>query len=212
MRKVDVLTGKLNLIFRGGGSVALADYINEKPTIRTDRLIIRPMTEEDIPALKEWMSDKSIYTYWGKGPSKAELNPELLFEKEEKPTKSFHLGVALKDDDKVVGDLWVYLIEKDRMASVAIRLSKGVHGCGYGTEALRAITRFCFEHTELRRLWTEVDVRNVASCRILEKCGYTKEGHIRQGKMVNTWCDYYIYGILSTDMERQAEKYRLTNF
>ena len=93
--------------------MALADYINEKPTIRTDRLIIRPMTEEDVPALKEWMSDKSIYTYWGKGPSKAELNPELLFEKEEKPTKSFHLGVALKDDDKVVGDLWVYLIEKD---------------------------------------------------------------------------------------------------
>ena len=204
MRKVDVLTGKLNLIFRGGGSVALADYINEKPTICTDRLIIRPMTEEDVPALKEWMSDKSIYTYWGKGPSKAELNPELLFEKEEKPTKSFHLGVALKDDDKVVGDLWVYLIEKDRMASVAIRLSKGVHGCGYGTEALMAITRFCFKHTELRRLWTEVDVRNVASCRILEKCGYTKEGHIRQGKMVNTWCDYYIYGILSTDMERQV--------
>ena len=204
MRKVDVLTGKLNSIFRGGGSVALADYINEKPTIRTDRLIIRPMTEEDVPALKEWMSDKSIYTYWGKGPSKAELNPELLFEKEEKPTKSFHRGVALKDDDKVVGDLWFYLIEKDRMASVAIRLSKGVHGCGYGTEALRAITRFCFEHTELRRLWTEVDVRNVASCRILEKCGYTKEGHIRQGKMVSTWCDYYIYGILSTDMERQV--------
>ena len=184
--------------------MALADYINEKPTIRTDRLIIRPMTEEDVPALKEWMSDKSIYTYWGKGPRKAELNPEILFEKEEKPTKSFHLGVALKDDDKVVGDLWVYLIEKDRMASVAIRLSKGVHGCGYGTEALRAITRFCFEHTELRRLWTEVDVRTVASCRILEKCGYTKEGHIRQGKMVNTWCDYYIYGILSTDMERQV--------
>ena len=204
MRKVDVLTGKLNLIFRGGGSVALADYINEKPTIRTDRLIIRPMTEEDVPALKEWMSDKSIYTYWGKGPSKAELNPELLFEKEEKPTKSFHLGVALKDDDKVVGDLWVYLIGKDRMASVAIRLSKVVYVCGYGIEALRAITRFCFEHTELRRLWTEVDVRNVASCRILEKCGYTKEGHIRQGKMVNTWCDYYIYGILSTDMERQV--------
>ena len=198
------------LILQGFGGVTpkvcfATTYIHsilQQPTFcLCKKQIIRPMTEEDVPALKEWMSDKSIYTYWGKGPSKAELNPELLFEKEEKPTKSFHLGVALKDDDKVVGDLWVYLIEKDRMASVAIRLSKGVHGCGYGTEALRAITRFCFEHTELRRLWTEVDVRNVASCRILEKCGYTKEGHIRQGKMVNTWCDYYIYGILSTDME-----------
>ena len=49
--------------------MALADYINNKPTIETDRLILRPMIAADVPALKEWMPDKSIYTYWGKGPS-----------------------------------------------------------------------------------------------------------------------------------------------
>jgi ribosomal-protein-alanine N-acetyltransferase len=149
------------------------------------------------------MPDHSIYTYWGKGPSKAEKNPELLFEKEEKLTKSFHLGIAVKDSDKVIGDLWVYLIENNRMASVAIRLSKEYHGKGYGTEALCAMTRFCFEKTELQRLWTGVDVRNIASQRILEKCGYTREGLIRQGKMVNTWCDYYIYGVLASDIIKE---------
>ena len=61
------------------------------------------------------------------------------------------------------------------------------------------MTRFCFENTELQRIWTKVDVRNVASCRMLEKAGYTREGLIRQGKMVKTWCDYYIYGILDSD-------------
>ena len=61
------------------------------------------------------------------------------------------------------------------------------------------MTRFCFEHTELRRLQAQVDVHNIASQRMLEKCGYTREGLIRQGKMVNTWCDYYIYGILADD-------------
>ena len=71
--------------------MALADYINNKPTIETDRLILRPMIAADAPALKEWMPDKSIYTYWGKDPSKEEKNPELLFEKEDKPTKSFHV-------------------------------------------------------------------------------------------------------------------------
>lgn len=35
---------------------------------------------------------------------------------------------------------------------------------------------------------------------MLEKFGYRREGMVRQGKMVNTWCDYYIYGILSTDI------------
>ena len=55
--------------------MALADYINSKPTIETDRLILRPMTVADVPALKEWMPDKSIYTYWGKGPGKTEKMP-----------------------------------------------------------------------------------------------------------------------------------------
>ena len=55
--------------------MALADYINNKPVIETNRLILRPMIVSDISALKKWMPDKSIYTYWGKGPSKAEMNP-----------------------------------------------------------------------------------------------------------------------------------------
>ena len=179
--------------------MALADYVIVKPTIRTERLCIRPMNINDVSALKEWMPDASIYTYWGKGPGKTEKNPELLFEKQEKPTKSFHLGIEEVSSGKVIGDLYVYLIENNRMASVAIRLAASSHGKGYGTEALQAITKFCFEKTELQRLWTEVDTRNIASQRMLEKCGYTREGLIRQGKMVNTWCDYYIYGILSSD-------------
>ena len=179
--------------------MSLADYIYEKPTIETDRLLLRPMTREDVPVLCQWMPEKSIYTFWGKKPGKADKNPALLFEKKEKPAKHFHLGIALKESNRVIGDLWVYLIENDRMASVAIRLSSGHHGKGYGTESLSATTDFCFAKTELQRLWAEVDVRNIASQRILEKCGYLKEGHIRQGKMVNTWCDYYIYGILKSD-------------
>lgn len=189
--------------------MALADYINSKPTIETDRLELRPMTVSDIPALKEWLPDPAIYTYWGKGPSKAEKDPELLFEKEEKPTKSFHLGIEEKASGKVIGDIYVYLIENDRMASVAIRLAPACQGKGYGKETLSAMTDFCFLNTELKRLWTEVDVRNIPSQRMLEKCGYTKEGLIRQGKMVNAWCDYYIYGILVDDVrggkERQSE-------
>ena len=185
--------------------MALSDYIEKKPVIGTSRLKLRPMTSADVPALYEWMPDKSVYTYWGKGPSKAEKKPELLFNKEERPAKSFHLGIEEKSSEKVVGDIWVYLIENDRMASVAVRLSPRFQGKGYGTEALSAMTDFCFENTELQRLWTEVDVRNIASQRMLEKCGYTREGLIRQGKMVNTWPDYYIYGILKSNLGKCKE-------
>ena len=180
--------------------MSLKDYIDHKPTIFTERLIIREMKESDVKALSRWMPDRSLYAYWGKGPGRSELDPKLLFEKESKGRKSFHFGIAEKENDEIIGDIYVYLIENDRMASVAVRLAASSQGKGYGTEALDAMTRFCFEHTELQRLWTQVDVRNIASQRMLEKCGYTREGLIRQGKMVNTWCDHYIYGILASDI------------
>lgn len=72
------------------------------------------------------------------------------------------------------------------------------------TEALACAVKFCFSHTELKRIWTDVDVRNVGSCKVLERCGFEREGRIREGKMVNTWCDYYIYGILRSS--RKEEK------
>lgn len=180
--------------------MALQDYVEEKPTIRTERLTIRKMCVSDVPALKEWMADKAIYTYWGKGPGKTDKQPKLLFEKAEKPSKSFHLGIELNETRKIIGELWVYLIENDRMAKIAIRFGKAYHGNGYATEAVKAMVRFCFEHTELQRIWTDVDVRNAASCRVMEKCGFTREGTVRQGKMVSTWCDYHLYGILKSDV------------
>ena len=195
-----MVTGIMRNKVGGAEAMTLADYILSKPVIETERLRLRPMRASDVPALREWMADRSVYAYWGKGPSRTDKDPALMFQKPEKPTKSFHLGIEERESGKVVGDLWVHLIVNDRMASVAIRLAPSRQGLGYGTEALSAMVRFCFENTELRRLCAEVDVRNVASWRMLEKCGFVREGMVRQGKMVNTWCDYYLYGLLRSDV------------
>lgn len=178
----------------------LEDYIENKPTIETSRLTLRTMTAEDVPALSEWMPDKAMYKYWGKNAGKADKDPSLLFANPEKPSKSFHLGIEEKASEKVIGEIWVYLIENNRMAKVAYRIAESRKNKGYATEALKAVVNFCFENTELQRLWSDVDVRNVSSCRVMEKCGFTREGMIRQGKMVSTWCDYYIYGLLKDDI------------
>ena len=158
--------------------MALADYIENKPVLRTKRLTLRQLLPSDIPALKEWISDKRIYTYWGKPAGKKDKNPELLFEKVRKKTKSFHWGIVLHEDDKVIGEAWIYLIEKNRMAKIALRIAPAYQGMGYATEATKAIIDFCFTYTELQRIWTDVDTRNIASWKVLEKCGFTREGMI----------------------------------
>ena len=66
-------------------------------------------------------------------------------------------------------------------------------------EALKEVVIFCFEKTELQRLWTDVHALNIASYKTLEKAGFKREGYIHDGKMVNTYCDYYIYGLTKTD-------------
>ena len=67
------------------------------------------------------------------------------------------------------------------------------------TEALVRAVTFCFEETELQRLWADVHIQNIASYKTLEKAGFKCEGLIRGGKMVNTYCDYYLYGMIKAD-------------
>lgn len=184
----------------------LQDYVLNKPVLETERLVLRPLRKEDTADLKEWLGDSSVYQYWGKRPGKSDLNQELLFQKPETPTKSFHWGIVYKQDRKVVGDMWVYLIENDRMAKVAFRLSPAYQGSRLMTEALARVAIFCFEETELQRLWTDVHTQNIASYKTLEKTGFKREGLIRDGKMVNTYCDYYLYGMTKADYIEITDK------
>ena len=180
--------------------MSLQDFVYEKPTIDTEHLTLRVLTPNDIEDIKHSNSQKTKYKYSRKQPSNREKNPHLLYEKQQKPTKSFHWGIVHKNDNKVIGEMWVYLIENNRMAKVAFRLSPAYQGNGFMAEALTGVVQFCFKNIELQRLWSDVHILNHASYKTMEKVGFIREGHIRQGKMVNTYCDYYLYGLLKSDV------------
>jgi RimJ/RimL family protein N-acetyltransferase len=47
------------------------------------------------------------------------------------------------------------------------------------TEALTAVTDFCFDSFPLRRIAAEVFANNPASARVLEKAGFAFEGRLK---------------------------------
>ena len=185
----------------------LNDYLTAKPTLETSRLILRSLVPEDAASLRRWLARDEIYTYWGRKASKSEREPELMFIDprpwvKRKPDPDFKWGIVLKETNAVIGDVSIFDIENARMGSVGYRLDPDLWGHGYVTEALRAAVEFIFTHTELDRLHATADVRNTASNRVLEKCGFVHEGTIRHGKMVSVYCDYHIWGLLREDWEQ----------
>lgn len=183
----------------------LEDYRENKPTIETCRLILRPMSAEDAKDLKEWLGLDEIYTYWGRKATRGEKFPEEMFIErrpwvKRKPTFDFRWSVVFKDNKKVIGELQVFDIENRRMGSIGYRFNPKYWGKGFATESLLAVVEFIFTKTEMKRLNANADVRNTASNRVLEKCGFIKEGTVRQGKMVSVYCDYNIYGLLYDDI------------
>jgi len=64
-------------------------------------------------------------------------------------------------------------------ATVGYWLGEDFWGRGIMTEAVTAVTDFCFENFPLRRISAEVFANNPVSARVLEKAGFSFEGRLK---------------------------------
>ena len=87
---------------------------------------------------------------------------------------------------------------KDRHAEVSIYIGDPEYeGRGVGTWTLGRLAEIAFAEYALQRLWAEIYEFNLSSIRLFEKCGYKREGRIRQTVWWdNQGWDSFIYGLL----------------
>ena len=76
-------------------------------------------------------------------------------------------------------------------ATVGYWLGEQFWGRGIMTEAVTAVTDFCFDNFPLRRISAEVFANNPASARVLEKAGFIFEGRLennvlKDGKLLDS--------------------------
>jgi [ribosomal protein S5]-alanine N-acetyltransferase len=95
-----------------------------------------------------------------------------------RPETTFAIAV----DGLAVGGVGFMLQEDvERVsAEVGYWLGEPYWGRGICTEALRAVTQYAMEHHGLTRIFALPFAHNVASCRVLEKAGFSVEGRLRR--------------------------------
>ena len=84
------------------------------------------------------------------------------------------LAIELRETGRVVGTIgFVWIDDEHNCAEIGYSLAQEYWGRGLMTEALRAMLEFAFVRLHLNRVEAMFDVRNRASGRVMEKCGFT---------------------------------------
>ena len=91
-------------------------------------------------------------------------------------------GLAIEVDGAASGSIGVFPGEDvhRRSAEIGYWIARPHWGRGIATEAVAAMTERTFRETEIERIHAAVFEWNPASMRVLEKCGYVREGWLRK--------------------------------
>ena len=182
---------------------------NTLPIITAERVVLRWVSENDIDSLYEIFSDPQVMRYWATPPyttreAAVQLQREIASGNENETMIKW--GLALRDSDRLIGTTTLFNLSLENgRAELGYAMGREHWGKGYMNEALQALVVHAFEVMNLRRLEADVDPRNTASIRTLERLGFQKEGYLRERWHVNGEIqDALFYGLLRREFKPSA--------
>jgi aminoglycoside 6'-N-acetyltransferase len=172
--------------------------VTDRPTLRGEQIVLRPLGVEDVPRVAEIQSEPSVLRWWGP-PNEADLRREATGETEEKV-------FAIEHDGELVG-LIQYAEENDpdfRHAGIDLFLAEAAQGRGLGTDAVRTLVGYLLRERGHHRLTIDPAADNAAAIRVYEKVGFRPVGVMRDYWRApdGTWRDGLLMDLLARDFER----------
>ena len=177
--------------------------------IETEHLILRFVSEADLPAVYEIFSHPEVMRYWSYPPwiDRSQAEQWLSRVREGYRTQTaFQLGIERRADHILVGTCTLFQFEAaSRRAEIGYALGRPYWGSGYMHMALKALLQYAFQTLDLNRLEADIDPRNGASAKTLERLGFQKEGHLRERWIVNDEVsDTALYGLLRREWQERC--------
>lgn len=137
-----------------------------------------------------------------------EINAELFIRSritEWTEQQSFTFAIWNKDETEIIGHISIKNIDWTiPRAELAYFLSAEYEGKGIMTEVLKIIISLCFEQLGMNKLYIRVITSNDKSYKVAEKCGFIKEGVIRNDHRTfdSELVDLYYYGLTQADYKK----------
>ena len=116
--------------------------------------------------------------------------------------RAYPFLVFRESDDVLVGGVTLANVRRGivQAGTVGYWVGQPYAGQGVMTAALRVLLPSLFGELNLHRIEAACIPTNLASVRVLEKCGFTREGLARRYLCINgVWQDHFLYGMLHED-------------
>jgi [ribosomal protein S5]-alanine N-acetyltransferase len=153
----------------------------EIPTIRTAHLTLRPLLPEDAPVLHQVYQSEGVLGYFPDPVPPALGSVQRFIAGQRVHWEHYGYGnwaVVPYNENRIIG--WAglqYLPELDE-TEVGFLLDRPYWGRGYATEAAQASLGYGFKNLLLESIIALVHPDNLASRRVIEKCGMHFVDHL----------------------------------
>ena len=181
------------------------------PVINATRVRLRHLENSDTDSLFEIFSDAETLRFWSWKPYTERAQAVKLLEEIHEGFRQktlYQWGIALKTNDKVIGTTTLFrLDDQSRRAEIGYILNRRFWGSGYVNEGLTALLDFAFEKMNLHRVEADIEPRNQASVKTVERLGFQREGLLRERWIVGGEIqDSLFYGLLESDWRASKNK------
>ena len=171
------------------------------PILHTARLTLRPFAKGDAVPLFNIFSDSEVVRFWS-GAAWTDLSQadQMIEEALEGVGNNgiLRYGIALKETGCLIGICNLRgFFAQNRRCELGYALGRAWWGHGFAAEALEALLGHAFGALDLNRIEADIDPRNEASARLLERLGFRHEGSMPERWIVHgEKADTAFYGLL----------------
>jgi RimJ/RimL family protein N-acetyltransferase len=154
---------------------------------------LRIVEKEDLELFTEWVNDLEFTGEYEPVSQVSKTGIEKHYDKLRPEEKWFM--IEQKDGSKI--GLITHLLDPGKRVAIGYFLVTSERRKGFGTEAVRIMVDYLFLSKNIVRIQAETHPKNVASHRVLEKAGFTREGTIRKSFFSRgVWRDTVLFSIL----------------